>query len=68
MQQDGAKPCNISDSEISKRRWIGVAAVVACLALETAFVVTDASRLWRLALFPFLYIGISGILQAHEKT
>lgn len=59
---------NIGEREIAKRRWIGIASVAMCLLLEIVFVINDSPRWWRLAFLPLLYLGISGILQAHEKT
>lgn len=60
--------CNIGGREVSKRLWVGVAALAGCVAIETGFVVADASRWWRLALLPLLYISILGFMQARSTV
>jgi hypothetical protein len=68
MKSREAQFCNIGGREIAKRRRFGIAMVIVCLALESAFVITDASRWWRLLLLPLLYLAILGIVQAHGAT
>jgi hypothetical protein len=68
MNSTPSPSCNIGGSEISKRRWFGIAMLAICLALEIGIVFTDSSPWWRLAFLPLLYLAISGILQAHEAT
>jgi hypothetical protein len=68
MKSREAQFCNIGGREIAKRRWFGIAMVIVGIALESGFVLAAASRWWRLALFPILYLAISGILQAHGAT
>jgi len=60
--------CNIGGREISKRLWVAIAALVICVAIETGFVVADASRWWRLGLLPLIYISILGFLQARTNV
>lgn len=60
--------CNIGGREVSKRRWVGIGALTICVGIETGFVVADASRWWRLALLPLLYISILGFMQAHTSV
>lgn len=59
--------CNIGGREVSKRRWVAIATLAICLAIETGFVVVEASRWWRLALLPLLYLAILGFMQAHTR-
>lgn len=68
MNSPTSQLCNIGGREIAKRRWVGIAALIACIVIETAFVVADASRWWRLLLLPLLYVSILGFLQAHYKV
>lgn len=63
-----SRSCNIGGSEISKRRWFGIAMLVVIMALEIWIVLADSSPWWRLSFLPLLYLAISGILQAHEAT
>lgn len=60
--------CNIGGREVSKRRWVAVAALVLSVAIETSFVVAGASRWWRLGLMPLFYIAAVGFLQAHARV
>jgi hypothetical protein len=59
---------NISAAEQRKRRVAGII----CLSLALALLLgTHAARVnpfWRLAAFPFWFIGAIGLLQAREKT
>lgn len=68
MDPSKAQLCNIGGREISKRRWVAIAALAMCLAIETGFVLLESSRWWRLALLPLLYVAILGFLQAHAKV
>lgn len=68
MGSPNSQLCNIGGREVSKRRWVAIAALALCLAIETGFVVAEASRWWRLALLPLLYVAILGFLQAHAKV
>ena len=68
MKSREAQLCNIGGREISKRLWIGIAALIACMVIETGFVLTEASRWWRLLLLPLLYTSIVGFLQAHTTV
>ena len=68
MDSPHSQLCNIGGREVSKRRWVAVATLVLSVAIETGFVVAEASRWWRLALLPLIYIAILGFLQAHTKV
>ena len=68
MSVPNTQLCNIAGREISKRWWVGVAALAACMAIEVGFVVMAASRWWRLLLLPLLYIAILGFMQAHARV
>jgi hypothetical protein len=68
MDSPHSQLCNIGGREISKRRWVAVATLILSVAIETGFVVGEASRWWRLALLPLLYVAILGFLQAHAKV
>jgi hypothetical protein len=68
MTSSNPQLCNIGGREISKRLWVGVAALAICVAIETGFVVVGASRWWRLALLPLLYISILGFVQARSTV
>lgn len=68
LKPSESQVCNIGGREVSKRRWGGIVALLACVAIETFFVVADWSRWWRIALLPLLYFSIIGFLQAHERV
>ena len=59
---------NIGPKAVRLRRRAGYAgAAIAAIALA-ALLVTDAPRLWRLALLAPLWMAALGFLQAREKT
>ena len=68
MSSSQSQLCNIGGREVSKRRWVGIGALAICVGIETGFVVADASRWWRLALLPLLYLSILGFMQAHASV
>lgn len=60
--------CNIGRRETSKRRLLGIAALIAGIGLAFVLVIFGASRFWRLIVFlPFWMAGL-GLFQAQEKV
>lgn len=59
---------NINARERRKRRLLGLVALGAGIALACVFVVMDASRTWRLLVFPPFWFAALGLLQARESV
>jgi hypothetical protein len=59
---------NIGPKGIRRRRTFGLVTALLGVALLALLSAWGASRPWRLAVFPFFWMGALGWLQAREKT
>jgi hypothetical protein len=65
---DQACTPNISPVERRKRLASGVVALAIALVILTILMVLDASRWWRLALYPLFMVAAVGFFQWRDKT
>lgn len=63
-----ASIANIGPRERRKRLRFGVVAFGVSVAIGALLVATDVPRVWRLALFPPLFVAGLGYFQARDKT
>jgi len=59
---------NIGEKERTKRRVLGIVALVVGVGLAFVLVVIDAPRAWRIVIFVPIWLAGLGLLQAREKT
>jgi hypothetical protein len=68
MSETVSDLCNIGTRERRKRRLLGFVALTAGVAAAFVLVVYDAPRWWRLVIFPLIWIGGLGLMQARDKV
>ncbi|MBV9959866.1 MAG: hypothetical protein JO360_15680 [Acidobacteria bacterium] len=68
MSETVSDVCNIGSRERSKRRLLGFVALTAGIAAAFVLVVYDAPRWWRLVIFPLIWLGGLGLMQARDKV
>src|SRR5262245_2917850 len=61
-------PGNIGRTGQLRRRRAGVLFAALGAAVTIALVIAGASRWWRMAVFPFLWFGALGFIQAQART
>lgn len=68
MSETVSDLCNIGTRERRKRRLLGFVALTAGVAAAFVLVVYEAPRWWRLVIFPLIWIGGLGLMQARDKV